>query len=67
MKKFGKEVGTFLFDEYLVLGLDKKWLDIFGEPPKFESMIDKNGKLILKSTKSIQYTQYTKYTENKIV
>ena len=60
MKKFGNKVNAFLFDDYLVLGLDKKWLEVFRELPSFESMIDKNGKLILKSTKSISYTKSTK-------
>jgi len=60
MKKFGKETSTFLFEDYLVLGLEKKWMELFGELPKFESMIDKNGRLVLKSTKSIPYTKYTK-------
>ncbi len=60
MKKFGNKVNAFLFDEFLVLGLDKKWLEIFGELPSFESMIDDSGRLILKSTKSISYTKSTK-------
>lgn len=53
MKKFGKEVNTFVFDDYIILGLAKDWINAFGELPKFESFIDKNGRLILKSTKSI--------------
>ena len=60
MKKFGNQVSTFLFEDYLVLGLEKKWLEVFGELPKFESMLDKNGRLILKSTKSISYTKSIK-------
>ncbi len=53
MKKIQESVSTFLFDEYLILGLSKKWIEIFGELPKFDAILDKNGKLILKSTKSI--------------
>jgi hypothetical protein len=74
------EVGTFLFDDYLILGLSKKWLQLLGETPKFEALIDKKGKLILRSTTSIPntksilyspstkytpYRKYRKYTENK--
>jgi len=57
MKKFGKEVGTFLFDEYVILGLHKDWINAFGELPKFESMIDGKGHLVLKSTMSIKNRQ----------
>ena len=53
MKKIQDNVQTFLFDDYLILGLNKKWIEVFGEIPKFNAMLDKNGKLILKSTKSI--------------
>jgi len=35
-------VGTFPFDEYLVLGFSKKWLKIFGGPPKFDAYLDDN-------------------------
>ena len=31
MKKFGKEIETHLFDEYVVLGLHKDWIKAFGE------------------------------------
>ena len=54
MKKFGKEIETYLFDEYVVLGLHKDWINAFGELPKFETMLDSQGRLILKSTKSIK-------------
>ena len=45
MKKFGKEIETYLFDEYVVLGLHKDWINAFGELPKFETMIDGQGRL----------------------
>lgn len=57
MKKIQDNIQTFLFDDYLLLGLNKKWIEVFGEMPKFNAMLDKNGKLILKSTKSITYTK----------
>ena len=53
MEKIQEIVSMFLFDDYLILGLKKQWINIFSELPKFDAMIDKNGKLILKSTKSI--------------
>ena len=57
MKKIKENIGTFLFDDYLVLGLHKKWIELFGEIPKFNVTLDKNRKLVLKSTKSISYTK----------
>ena len=50
------EVGTFLFDDYLILGLSKKWLQLLGETPKFEALIDKKRK-----TNPKIYNIYTKY------
>jgi len=73
------EVGTFLFDDYLILGLSKKWMQLLGDTPRFEALIDKKGKLILRSTtsipntesilyksstKSTTYRKYRKYTKN---
>jgi len=29
MKKFGNQVSVFLFEDYLILGLEKKWLEVF--------------------------------------
>ncbi|GEM_PF-1979097 len=46
---------SFLFDEHILISLDKKWIEVFGEIPKFEVKIDSKGKLHLVSTKSIQY------------
>ena len=59
MKKFGKETRTFLFDDYVIMSLHKDWINAFGELPKFESMIDGKGHLVLKSTKSIKNTKFT--------
>jgi len=42
-----------LFEGYLILSLDKKWLGVFGEIPTFEASLDDNGKLHLTSTKSV--------------
>ena len=52
MKKIG-ETKPMLFEDYLILSLDKKWLDVFGEMPTFEASLDDNGKLHLTSTKSV--------------
>ncbi|MFZ0183515.1 MAG: hypothetical protein WAL88_01615 [Nitrosotalea sp.] len=59
MKKIG-EAKTMLFEGYLILSLDKKWLDVFGELPTFEASLDDDGKLHLTSTKSV----YKKKLEN---
>jgi len=53
MLKIGKEIGTTLFGDFLVLGLSKQWLNAFGELPKFGATLDKDGKLHLVSTKPI--------------
>lgn len=55
-----KNLGTFdsfLFDEHIIISLDKKWIEVFSELPKFEVKIDKKGKLHIISTKSIQHTE----------
>lgn len=55
-----KNLGTyepFLFEEHILISLDKKWIEVFGELPKFEVKIDKKGKLCITSTKSIPYTE----------
>lgn len=62
MKKIG-EYKPFLFENYLVLSLDKKWIEVFGEIPRFEAAIDNKGKLHIKSMTSIKSIQYTKNTE----
>lgn len=60
MKKIQENVRTILFDEYLILGLNKKWIGVFNEMPMFDVMLDKQGRLVLKSTKSISYTKSIK-------
>jgi hypothetical protein len=57
------ETKPLLFEGYLVLALDKKWLDVFGEMPTFEASLDSNGKLHLISTKSV----YSKKHKSKKV
>ena len=55
-----KNLGTyepFLFENSIIISLDKKWIEVFGEIPKFEIKIDKKGRLHIISTKSIQYTK----------
>jgi len=56
MKKLG-EFDSFLFEDHIIISLDRKWLEVFGELPKFEVAIDEKGKLHIKSTKSISYTR----------
>lgn len=46
------ETKPLLFEGYLILALDKKWFDVFGEMPTFEASLDDDGKLHLISTKS---------------
>lgn len=58
MEKVGKATAT-LFEGFLVVGLHKDWLDVFGELPEFEVKIDNNRRLHLISTKSISYTKNT--------
>jgi len=55
-----KNLGTydsFIFDEHIIISLDEKWIEVFGELPKFDVKIDKKGKLHRISTKSISYTE----------
>lgn len=64
MKRHMKKIGEFeplLFEDHLILSLDKKWLEVFGEMPKFEVKINNSGKLQITSTKSIPYTKSTKW------
>ena len=47
-----KELGTVqasLFDEFLIVSLDKKWINIFGRLPVFRVIIDDQGRLCLQS------------------
>ncbi len=47
-----KELGTVqanLFDEFLIVSLDKKWINIFGRLPVFRIIIDDQGRLCLQS------------------
>lgn len=55
-----KSLGTFdsfMYEGHVLISLDKKWIEVFGEIPKFEAKIDNKGKLHIISTKSIQYTK----------
>jgi len=47
-----KELGTVqanLFDEFLIVSLDKKWINLFGGLPVFRIIIDDKGRLCLQS------------------
>ena len=58
MEKVGK-AKTTLFEDFLVLGLAKEWLDVFGELPEFDVQIDNKRRLHIISTKSIPNTKDT--------
>lgn len=58
MHKIGK-VKTTLFENFLVLGLTKEWLELFGELPEFDVQIDNKRRLHIISTKSIPNTKST--------
>ena len=47
IKKIGK-FSAYPLENYLVLGLSKKWLKFFKDNPSFEVEINRNGRLILK-------------------
>lgn len=38
-----------LIDGHLIISLDQKWINVFGEIPKFTAIIDDKGRLILQS------------------
>ncbi len=47
-----KELGTVqanLFDDYVIVSLDKKWINLFGGLPIFRIIIDDKGRLCLQS------------------
>lgn len=52
-------ITPLLFEDRLILSLDKKWIEQFGGIPEFTISIDKNGKLELRSTKSVSYLKST--------
>ncbi len=58
MEKVGK-AKTTMFEDFLVLGLHKDLMNVFGELPEFDVQIDNKRKLHLISTKSIPYTKST--------
>ncbi len=47
-----KELGTVqpsLYNDYLILSLDSKWIKLFGGLPVFRIIIDDKGRLCLQS------------------
>jgi len=42
-------VKAHLFEDHLIVSLDKKWLDVFGSLPLFDVFIDKKKRLCLQS------------------
>jgi len=52
-----KELGTVqanLFDEFLIVSLDKKWINIFGRLPVFRIVINEKNELCLISQEMIK-------------
>jgi hypothetical protein len=58
VKKIG-EYDSFLFDDHLIISLDKNWIKVFGELPRFEVTVDDDGKLHITSIKSIESIKST--------
>lgn len=48
MKELGK-VQSYLFDEYVIVSFDKKWINLFGGLPVFKIIIDDEGRICLQS------------------
>jgi len=46
LKKIG-HVSPYLFENYLIISLDMKWIEICNGIPKFTVMIDNSDRLIL--------------------
>lgn len=48
IRKVGKiSVIPYLFEQYLILSLDFRWVSVFGCVPTFDVYIDKNGHLVI--------------------
>lgn len=41
------KITPYLFEEYLIIPLHKKWIDIYKTIPTFEVRIDRKGRLVL--------------------
>ncbi len=41
------QVKPFLLDDFLIISLDKKWIDVCDGIPTFTAIIDKEGRLNL--------------------
>lgn len=41
------KITPYLFEEYLIIPLHKKWIDVFQKIPEFEVKIDSNNRLVL--------------------
>jgi len=44
-----ESVKAYLFDDHLIVSLDKKWLNVFETLPLFDVFIDKKKRLCLSS------------------
>ena len=47
-------VKACLFEDHLIISLEKKWIEVFNDIPSFNVIIDKNNKLNLCSVKPIK-------------
>ncbi len=48
MKKIATVIPT-LFDDFLIISLSKKWIDVWQKIPEFSVFIDKNKQLTIKT------------------
>lgn len=44
-----QRITPLFYDDNLIVSLSKKWIEYFGKIPDFEVILEKNGKLLLRS------------------
>lgn len=47
-------ITPYLFEEHLIIPLDKKWLDVFKKIPTFDVRMDNRGRLVITSPSIIK-------------
>ena len=53
MKKIA-DVYSYLFEDFLILGFDKKWMNLFRKLPSFEVFLDRQNRLQLISKEPVE-------------
>ncbi len=43
------EISPYFFENKLIISLSKEWIEYFGKIPDFEVILEKNGRLLLRS------------------